>query len=398
MAHDYTIRTLTPEDLDALFEVRQVAFLDESDPQDPQVRALQEATLVHKRGCFLDGELASSASWYPFQMYVHGTRHEVAGLASVLTAAEHRRKGCARALLADGLERLHERGAAWCLEYPFDTRYYARFGWQTVDNGAFFEVPTERFAPLGAEHTLRRVHPGDEQVRARLARIHEEWARGYTFTMARTDSVRPHWDYILEGSPWDDERLRLVYAGQNAYVVARIDHHEGAQLLRVIDMAWTGSAGRRGLLRFLGGLRGQVDRVRLQLPGDDPLRHEWANFVVAHPHPLQARVVDVPAALELHAPEGPVDVVLEVEDDFCAWNNARLRLRAGATGDTLDVEPTTDAVDVLADVRGLALLLSGAVTARAAASTGLVRGLLEALAQLGHLSAHPTHMPLADYF
>ena len=68
-------------------------------------------------------------------------------------------------------------------------------------------------------------------------------------------------------------------------------------------------------------------------PEDDPLLHLLADPRRARPaiaDGLWVRVVDVPGALSLRRYPCPVDVVIEVIDDWCPWNQGRWRLTAGA--------------------------------------------------------------------
>jgi predicted acetyltransferase len=389
------IRPLHEGDLDALYRIRQIAFLDNLSLTNPAVQATHLATLDYKYGRFVDGRLASSASWYPFEMYLGGKRTVVAGLASVVSAAETRRQGHVRALLSHGLEMLRDQDIAWCLEYPFDTRYYRRFGWETVANGSFVEVPIERFRRFDSPGTIQRVEPDDTSLGA-IQRIHSAWASAYNFTMARTDSIRPHWERILDGDPWHDDDARFVFLSEHAYCVLKISSKAGAETLLLLDYAFETPAGRETIFAFMNHFAGQVDTVRLQLATDDPLALEWSNFTVAHPHPLHARIVDAAQALTGWQTAEDFAFAIEVRDDFCEWNNATF---AVAVEDGLTVARRVDAeADLSADIRGLAQVLSGSVSASAARQTGVVTGDAESIAKLSSLATRPCFMALSDYF
>jgi len=121
-------------------------------------------------------------------------------------------------------------------------------------------------------------------------------------------------------------------------------------------------------------------------PVDDPLLH-----LLADPRRVRARVtdglwvrlVDVPSALAQRRYACPVDVVIEVADDSCGWNQGRWRLTAGAAGAPdpgtgapagvgATCERTTDAADIALPVRALGAAYLGGTRLGPMAAAGLV--------------------------
>ncbi|WP_037841579.1 sterol carrier protein domain-containing protein, partial [Streptomyces sp. NRRL WC-3549] len=87
---------------------------------------------------------------------------------------------------------------------------------------------------------------------------------------------------------------------------------------------------------------------------------------------LYVRLVDVGAALEARRYRAPVDLVLEVEDDFCPWNAGRWRLTGDAEGEA-SCRRTEDRADLSLSVRELGAAYLGGVSLTALAAAGLVR-------------------------
>jgi predicted acetyltransferase len=81
------------------------------------------------------------------------------------------------------------------------------------------------------------------------------------------------------------------------------------------------------------------------------------------------RVVDVAAALSARAYATSLDVVLEVADAFCPWNEGRYRLAEGSC------EPTRAEPDLALDVAALGAAYLGGPTLRELAEAGRVREL-----------------------
>lgn len=385
------LRPLKETDLPQLFAIRQLAFLDRSDFSDPEVRERHLSRLAHSYGHFSGQTLTSAAVMHPFEMYLAGVRVRMGGLAGVLSAPEHRRRGFVAKLLFGVLQALRAAGTGWCLEYPFDPRFYARYGFASVPTGAEVSVPAERLYRSRAPDGARRVDGASS-----LKPLYEHWAAGHNFTLVRSDRVRnaqarPDWERIAGGE------ARFSYLLEDAYCVLELTANPEGQTLNVHDYAYTTPAGYDALWRFIGSFHGQVQRIELQLSADDPLLFDLQRYHTAQLPLLQARVVDVELALSALASPSTAAFALRLEDDFCEWNHGSFGLELSPSG--TQVRRTDAAPDLTLDVRTLALLLSGALNADAAKRTGLVKGSLEATRTLAALAGgRQPFMPRSDYF
>lgn len=393
MAH--TIRGLREADLPQLFAIREVAYLVTDDPRDPKVLEHHKKRLPFQRGHFIEDTLTSAAIVYPFEMCLGGRRVPMGGLAGVLSAPEHRRRGFVEALLRDALTRLHEGGVGWCLEYPFDPRYYARYGWRSVPNGVTVSIPSERLLS-SRRPEVERCEPGEATV-TKLDAFYQTWAEGYNFTLSRNGRARDDWrGVVFKGH---EEWSRLVYVLEEAYCVLELSfkEREDRETLHVHDYAFVSPAGREELFAFWGSFHGQVNRVEVRLPTDDPLLWEVTGWLTPDTHPLQARIVDVTAALTGVPSDAQGTFTVRVHDAFCAWNDATFRIESSRGGCT--VSPTNQRADTSLDIRALALLLSGAASAEGVKRMGGAEGELEALRALEAFSeGHTPFMAPADYF
>lgn len=368
------VRPLRERELEQLLAIRQIAFLDRATVDDPETRARHLARLPYTWGHFVGEALASAAVMYPFEAFVAGARVPVGGLAAVLSAPEHRRRGGVRKLLARLLAELQRAGVGWCLEYPFDSRFYARYGFASVPSG-----------PAGARRVGAEAAP-------QLAEIYAAWAASYTFALVRggrAEAARASWPRLLEAP-------RFSYLLEDAYCVLELTEAEGEQTLTVHDYAYRSPAGYDALWRFIGSFHGQVRWVRVQLADDDPLLLELQPYGTGALPPLQARLVDVPRALAAFSSPHSTRFVLRVEDAFCPWNARTFGVELGPE---VALTPTAALPDLTLDVATLAQLVSGALSASAAARTGAVRGDLRAARALAALAGeHRPFMPVADFF
>jgi predicted acetyltransferase len=86
---------------------------------------------------------------------------------------------------------------------------------------------------------------------------------------------------------------------------------------------------------------------------------------------IYLRLVDVDRALAARSYAAPVDVVLDVVDEFCPWNAGRWRLSGDENGAVC--ARTADPADLALDVRELGSIYLGGFTLRGLAFGGLVR-------------------------
>lgn len=392
------IRPLQEADLERWIYLRQVSYQDFTDPRDPGYRARLLSRLRYGYGFFEGGELASAAFFYPLPMYLAGRVVPMVGLAGVLTAPEYRRRGHVKALLRYGLEQLHQQGIGWCLEYPFDPFYYAKYGWQSVMSGMLVSIPSQRLHEAFSIRTrpaLQHVAlgPNLDQVTA----IYHTWARRYNGTLSRDGAVRDDWGNLIK-APWE-ARPRFLYLAEDAYCVLEphLDRAAERQEAIVYDYAFTSPQGRLTLLAFWGNLSGQYERVRVLLPSDEPLLRDLQGVIQPNSQSFQARIVDLRAALSSFAGAPEAEVTVAVHDDFCPWNHGRFVVSLSPQGVT--VKATERSADVSLDIRTLAALLLGDVSAIAAAHAGLLQGNPAAAERLADLAGgQRPFMARPDFF
>ncbi|MDR3083957.1 MAG: sterol carrier protein domain-containing protein, partial [Streptomyces sp.] len=135
-------------------------------------------------------------------------------------------------------------------------------------------------------------------------------------------------------------------------------------------------AARAALWRFLFGIDLTSRVIARGRPVDDAWQYQVSDIRrcdVRTKDSLHVRLVDVGAALEARTYQTPVDVVFEVEDPFCPWNEGRWRLTGDAKG--ASCARTTDTADLALSVRELASAYLGGIPLTALAAAGRVREL-----------------------
>ena len=153
--------------------------------------------------------------------------------------------------------------------------------------------------------------------------------------------------------------------GHAAYRVRARDADDGEPdgTLLVDEVRGRGTAAYAALWRFLLDL----DLVRTveypQASAEEPLRHLLADPRALRARPtdgLWLRLVDVDRALAARRYPAPIDLVVEVRDEFCPWNEGRWRVAghpAGGYCGRTDLDP-----DLLVDAGALAAAYLGGVS------------------------------------
>lgn len=357
-APPYPIRPLAEDEWHRLVELDEEAF---SSPHPPEALEHVKQMLEFDRtlGAFDGDLLVGAAAAYSLTMTVPGGPIPVAGVTWVAVLGSHRRRGVLRSLMLRQLDDLHERGEPVAALYASEAAIYGRFGYGRAADTMFFRIPTHGSA-------FRPDAPADPNLRLRIARP-AEVRPALEKVFGEVVTTRPglyarcagRWTGVLR----DDEHargglgpLRCVLAeddgGPRGYALFRVkpgftewDVPDGEVRLKelfAVDPAAYAAVWRAVLDRDLC-----ARVVAPHRPVDDPLVH-----LLADPRHLNAgmrddlwvRVVDVGPALTARRYAAPVDVVLEVRDPVCPWNEGRWRLAADTAGATC--ERTTAPADV----------------------------------------------------
>ncbi|WP_438487963.1 GNAT family N-acetyltransferase [Streptomyces sp. S186] len=381
------LRPLREGDWDAWYDQLDMAF--GGVPDGPERRAWwREITEVERSFAVWDGDaIVGTAGSFSFGLTVPGGAElPVAGVTLVSVQPTHRRRGVLRSMMRHQLTDLRERGEALAVLTASEPAIYGRFGYGPAAQELRMTVDTVRLAAPEL--------PGVDGVRLRLAdpaasvaeceRVYGQLVPTRPGMLAR----RPHWE---RQGVLDPESEREG-AGRLQCVLAEVDGEVRGYARYAVKPDWdrTGPRGvvqlgqldaldpvvHAALWRYLFGIDLTESVVARDRPVDDPLLHLVADHRrcdIAVRESLFARPVDVGAALAARTYRTPVDVVLEVADDFCPWNAGRWRLSGDERGAVC--ERTTDPAELALSVRELGSAYLGGFTLSALAGAGRVREL-----------------------
>ncbi|MEW1567336.1 GNAT family N-acetyltransferase [Streptomyces sp. NPDC093509] len=381
------VRVLRQADWDKWYEnlIRAFGGVAESSEERELWNALTEYD--RSLGVWDGEECVGTAGAFSFRVTVPGGASvPAAGVTMVSVAATHRRRGVLTAMMRRQLDDLRAGNEPLAVLTASEPAIYGRFGYGIGTLQINAEIDTGRVrlsVPPGTDDVrLRYAAPGDvldvcEAVYAR--RVPERPGM-----LAR----QPGWERLQvldpEGERDGASPLQCVVAERDGSAVGytrfRVKPgwgpagHDG--VVQLEDLEGTDAPARAALWRFLS----DVDLTTTLRTRGRPVDEDWQHLVsdirrcqVRLKDALHVRLVDVGAALEARTYQAPVDVVLEVEDAFCPWNEGRWRLTGDAKG--ASCVRTGDSSDLALSVRELGAAYLGGVPLASLAAAGRVREL-----------------------
>ncbi|MFF3661961.1 GNAT family N-acetyltransferase [Streptomyces olivochromogenes] len=358
-------------------------------PESSEERDVMNALTEYDRflGIWDGDQCVGTAGAFSFRVTVPGgTSVPAAGITMVSVAATHRRRGLLRSMMRRQLDDIRSWGEPLAVLTASEPVIYGRFGYGIATHQYNVEIDTTR--------VRLSVPPGTDDVRLRYAApaevldaceaVYARLVPGRPGMLAR----RPGWDRAMLLDP-ENERdgaspLQCVVAERDDEVVGyaryRIkqdgDHRGAGFTVRLDQLEALDPATHAALWRFLF----EIDLTSTLHAYGRPVDEAWQHMVsdirrcaVRMRDALHVRLVDVGAALEARTYQAPVDVVFEVEDVFCPWNEGRWRLTGDAKGATC--VRTSDAADLALSVRELGAAYLGGVSLASLAAAGRVREL-----------------------
>jgi predicted acetyltransferase len=379
-------------------------------PESSDERGLYNALSEYDRfiGVWDGDQVVGTAGAFTFRVTVPGGASvPAAGITMVSVAATHRRRGVLRSMMRRQLDDIRSWGEPLAVLTASEPVIYGRFGYGIATYQLNAEIDTSRVrlsVPSGTDDVhLRYAAPAD--VLDACEAVYARQVPGRPGMLAR----RPGWERVALLDP-ESERdgaspLQCVVAERDDEVVGyarfRVKPewdpagHQGTVVLE--DLEGLDPAVRGALWRFLFEIDLTSTLDTRGRPVDEAWQHMVSDIRRCRPRlrdALHVRLVDVGAALEARTYQATVDLVFEVEDAFCPWNEGRWRLSGDAKGATC--VRTEDSADLALSVRELGAAYLGGVSLASLGAAGRVRELRQGAlveASVGFSSAVAPWLP-----
>ncbi|MFD7661379.1 GNAT family N-acetyltransferase [Streptomyces sp. NPDC059788] len=381
------LRQLRPDEWDDWYDKLERAF--GGTPEAPEERALWRDLGEPGRALTVrDGnEVVGTAGAFTFRLSVPGGAVvPAAGVTLVSVQPTHRRRGILREMMRRQLADVRARHEPLAVLTASEPAIYGRFGYGTASEAVSLSLDTLRLsvaAPAGADAVrLRLVDP--ESGLTDCEKVYEQLVTGRPGMLVR----QPGWERL----PLLDPEADRDGAGPLLCVLAEVDGEVRGYARYAVKAGWDGG-GPDGtvvlrdvealdpvvyaaLWRYLFGIDLTSRLTVRNRPADDPLLHlvgDMRRCRIAVRESLFVRLVEVGEALAARTYATPLDVVLDVADPFCPWNEGRWRLTGDGKGAVCG--RTTGPADLALSVRELGAAYLGGFTLEALAAAGRVREL-----------------------
>ena len=358
-------RPITEDDLVAVTRTQSWAFHNQLDESRMPI-ALEWFEWGEYIGAFDGSDPVGVTERFPLEMTVPGGIVTIASIGGVTVLPSHRRRGLLTEMMKRQLTAAYERGLSLSALDASEAPIYGRFGYG-----------------IAGEHDEWKIDRHKTGFR-------DEYAWEGSLKMLTTDGARdvfPEVYWRSAGSragvvkplkPWwrdvFDDKKRNYYveyreSDVEGYVIYQIKDHVVfvRQLMACNDAAYT------ALWSYCFG----VDLIKTikawDRPTDEPLVWMLHDARALERKPRDRtwlRLVDVPKALSsrTYAQEG--EIVFQVRDGFCPWNDGTYHLTGGPSGATC--RPTTKSPDLVLSVDDLAVPYLGGFSFTLLAHAGRV--------------------------
>lgn len=345
-------------------------------------------------------EIVGGAGSFPFRLSVPGSDVACAGTTLVGVAPTHRRRGVLRTMMRKHLDNVHERGEPLAALWASEEGIYGRFGYGRAAFTGELSVPKEHGSYAASREQRGRVRLIDaDEALAAFPPLWETFARVRPGVFGRS---RAWWEKRVLADP----REHRDGAGPKRLALLELDGSPAAYAVYRHRASWdagssTGSVEVEEAIGGAGDALAELWRFLLDIDWTSATKATLVPpdhalfFLLAEPRRaryrmgdgLWVRLVDAGAALAARTYAADGEIVLDLHDEFCQWNEGRWCVGRGG------VERTAAAADVSLDAVALGAAYLGGIGFAQLAQGGRVEeqtpGALARADALFHHGLHP---------
>jgi predicted acetyltransferase len=338
------LRALADTDLSELRSIDDLAF---GVTQSDERWAVASAVLERERqiGAFDGGRLVGHAGVFSQTLTVPGAQTPVAAVTWVMVHPTHRRRGVLRSLMHEQLSSLHESGEAVATLWASEPGIYPRFGYGQASRRLGLTVPRASAALRpGSTDEVSLTIGSVSDLLDRCTTVYEAYRPVVPGLSSRTAEAWAEGSFDDTTPGRDGSVLRCVLATDAqqtpvgyAWYQTKQNWDDGVPggEVTVHEFVATTPPARRALLAFVLDIDLTTSTHLWNLPVDHPL--PWMLLDARRASKtlldgLWVRLVRLDEALAARCYSAEVDVVVQVSDQACPWNEGRWRLAAGPQG------------------------------------------------------------------
>ncbi len=371
------------------FDIDDIAYIISTSFLIPDYHGLRENILDNPRYSYKDiivvedsEEIVACVKIMPLEISFKGKIVDVGGISAVAVLPEYRRRGIADMMLKDALRRMFNAGYPFSLLYPFQHRFYRKYGWEFIGQIVFYELEPSNIPMFEERFNVRKMKISD---REKIKRVYSEKIKTVNFALLRNDAfwTRAVFPNFQNAYVYDDGEIR-------GYIALEMKKDQKNQAeIEIKELVALTPKAYRGLWGFLSSLAEQVSKIKYLAPPDEPLfdilieprerdfKRPFFEFksYAAICSGFMMRIVNLEEALKLlttaNAPNG--EVVILIKDDFIPENNFTFKI--AVEDKKVEIQKVNSkSADVEIDIATFAQIFSGFVKPSLLHQTGRVKG------------------------
>lgn len=334
-----------------------------------------------------DGEeIIACTKIIPLKVSFKGKIVDSGGISAVAVLPEYRKRGIADMMLKDAIRRMFNANYPFSLLYPFQHRFYRKYGWEYIGATMLYEIEPSNIQLFNERFNVRKMRNSE---REKIKKVYAEKIKSTNFSLWRSDSFWTRIVFPNFPNPYvyDDGEIK-------GYVSFEMKKSENSQIeIYIKELVALTPDSYRGLWGFFASLSEQVSKIKYLAPPDEPLfdilieprekdfKRPFFEFksYASICSGFMMRVINLEEALKLlttaNAPNG--EATIEVNDTFLQENNFTFKISV----ENLNVylQKTSKMPDVKTDIATFSQIISGFSKPSLLYQTGRIQGNEKAL-------------------
>jgi predicted acetyltransferase len=330
-------------------------------------------------GVFEYGRLQAQYTILEFELFFGADKRSCGGIASVACEPSARGRGYAGALIDRSLEVMRERGQFLSILWPFDQRFYRRYGWEWTGHDRSYTVPLRL---LEADQEADYIEPLFSEYFEALNPIYEAKCKDYHGALVRSQK---RWEYLMKPHGKRHPAAYVYRRDGAAEGFAVIRYDEKRDRARANEFVALTPRAYRALLALFKRHSATVEKFVWNAPMDDilwSLINHWDVKTRLVPSAM-CRVVDVQAALRALTPDSARGGAASVQvlDSHAPWNDGTWRVESD--GGRVSAQRTERYPDIRMDIQAFSEAASPRSEQRDTQTSGW--------------TSRPSHRPIGEH-
>lgn len=330
------IRKVTIDDLEKVKKLHNYCTGRQWTDSVPSKEELGFYTPNEILGMFNEQTLMAMIRNYTFNQCVRGELKKMGGISHVATFPEYRFNGYMKVLIKAAFIDMKEKHQCVSTLHPFNENFYEKFGYVGTNDNLLVRAPLDGFS-----HYLKNesnIGMGWKEQRRRAIDVQTEFE---TFKL-QLDLSENHGLVFLNRMSmeyWkeDHEDAIVIFIKKNNEVMAaakyiKMGYGENGKIF-VCEMYWKNIESRVMLFRYFAKHKEQFSHIELRVPYGANF-FEWIKDssrpfeIKANNRPWMVRIIDVVEATNDIRVDLEDEVIIEIEDESCLWNNGIYKIQA----------------------------------------------------------------------